>query len=290
MPSRARAVLFGRNPSQYDTFDVEAEAAESLGFDTYQVDLAALLNGNTEHALEAVPKRGGLRLLYRGWMLTEEEYTTLDEALSERGHRLITTPDQYAAALYLPLWYPCLSRYTARSVWTEGTDADEAWRAAQALGPSPWILKDHVKSAKERWEEACFVPAKATREDFARICANLVEERGERFERGLVVRKYLPLKVYGRTPTGPAHLEFRLFFGRGRLLAAEQHHEFDVDTPDFSAFEPLGRRIDSPFFALDVAMLEDGGWAVIEVNDGGVSGLPPGLDPRVLFEPLLGGG
>ncbi|WP_240356097.1 ATP-grasp domain-containing protein [Myxococcus eversor] len=147
-----------------------------------------------------------------------------------------------------------------------------------------------MKSAKERWEEACFVPAGATRADFERTCANLVDERGERFERGLVVRKYLPLKVYGRTPTGPARLEFRLFFGHGRLLAAEPYHEFDVEVPDFTAFEPLGRRIDSPFFSLDVAMLEDGGWAIVEVNDGGVSGLPPGLDPRTLFEPLLGAG
>ncbi|MFY1832056.1 ATP-grasp domain-containing protein [Myxococcus fulvus] len=291
MARTPRALLFGRNPSQHDTFDVEAEAAEALGFDTYQVDLAALLNGNAEQALEAVPRRGSLRLLYRGWMLTEEEYGALDEALSERGHQLTTTPTQYAAALYLPHWYPRLARYTARSIWTEGTVAHEAWsEAVRVLGPPPWLLKDHVKSAKERWEEACYVPAGATLEDFARTCENLVEERGERFERGLVVRKYLPLKVYGRTPTGPAHLEFRLFFGHGRLLAAEPQHEFDVEVPDFSSFEPLGRRIDSPFFSLDVAMLQDGGWAVVEVNDGGVSGLPPGLDPRALFEPLLGTG
>ncbi|MCE9668011.1 ATP-grasp domain-containing protein [Myxococcus stipitatus] len=286
----AHAILFGRNPGQYDTFDVEADAAEALGLDTYQVDLAALLSGQLARALEAVPEHGALRLLYRGWMLTEEEYATLDEALRERGHRLFTSPEQYAAAHYLPNWYPRLAPYTARSVWTEGTDADEAWRAARALGSPPWLIKDHVKSAKERWSEACYVPAGATREDFARICAALVEERGERFERGLVVRRYLPLKVFGRTPTGPAHLEFRLFFGRGRLLAAEPYHEFDVEVPDFTAFEPLGRRVDSPFFTLDVAMLEDGGWAVVEVNDGGVSGLPPGLDPRLLFEALLGAG
>jgi hypothetical protein len=284
---RAHAILFGRNPHQHDTFDVEAEAAEALGVASYQVDLWALLSGNAARALAAVPERGELQLLYRGWMLTEEEYGALDEAVSELGHGLMTTPEQYAAAHYLPNWYPRLAPYTARSVWTAGTDAGEAWEAARVLGPPPWIVKDHVKSAKERWAEACFVPAGATRGDFERICANLVEERGDRFERGLVVRRFLPLKTYGRTPAGPAHLEFRLFFGRGRLLAAEPYHDFDVEVPDFSAFEALGRRIDSGFFTLDVAMLEDGGWAVVEVNDGGVSGLPPGLDPRELFAALL---
>ncbi|NRD68657.1 ATP-grasp domain-containing protein [Corallococcus exiguus] len=282
-----KAVLFGRNPHQPDPFDVEADAAEALGVDTYQADLSALLSGDAARALTGVPERGHLRLLYRGWMLTEEEYTELDEAVRALGHRLVTTPAQYAAAHYLPHWYPRLAGYTARSVWTEGPDAAEAWRLARKLGPAPYILKDHVKSAKERWAEACFVPADATREDFERICQNLLDERGDRFERGFVVRRYLPLKVYGRTPAGPAHLEFRLFFGGGRLIAAEPYHEFDVEVPDFTAFESLGRRIPSPFFALDVAMLEDGGWAVVEVNDGGVSGLPPGLDPRDLFAALL---
>ncbi|MCP3140953.1 ATP-grasp domain-containing protein [Pyxidicoccus xibeiensis] len=287
-PRRTHAILFGRNPHQSDTFDVEADAAEALGVDTYQVDLWTLLNGNAARALAAVPDRGELRLLYRGWMLTEEEYGALDEAVSELGHQLMTTPEQYAAAHYLPNWYPRLAAYTARSVWTEGPDAKEAWHAARAaLGPSPWIVKDHVKSAKERWEEACFVPAGATLDDFERTCANLLEARGDRFERGFVVRRFLPLKAYGRTPSGPAHLEYRLFFGHGRLLAAEPYHEFDVEVPDFTAFEALGRRIDSGFFTLDVAMLEDGGWAVVEVNDGGVSGLPASLDPRDLFAALL---
>ncbi|CAM4519754.1 ATP-grasp domain-containing protein [Corallococcus exiguus] len=282
-----KAVLFGRNPHQPDPFDVEADAAEALGVDTYQADLSALLSGDAARALTGVPERGHLRLLYRGWMLTEEEYTELDEAVRALGHRLVTTPAQYAAAHYLPHWYPRLAGYTARSVWTEEPDTAEAWRLARKLGPPPYILKDHVKSAKERWAEACFVPADTTREDFERICQNLLDERGDRFERGFVVRRYLPLKVYGRTPAGPAHLEFRLFFGGGRLIAAEPYHEFDVEVPDFTAFESLGRRIPSPFFTLDVAMLEDGGWAVVEVNDGGVSGLPPGLDPRDLFAALL---
>ncbi|WP_239014334.1 ATP-grasp domain-containing protein [Archangium violaceum] len=75
---------------------------------------------------------------------------------------------------------------------------------------------------------------------------------------------------------------------RGRLLAAESSHDFDVDVPDFSAFEALARRIDARFFTLDVAMLEEGRWAVVEVNDGGVSGLPASIDPRELFATLLG--
>ena len=164
----------------------------------------------------------------------------------------------------------------------------EAWHAARVLGPPPWIVKDHVKSAKERWAEACFVPAGATREDFERICARLLEERGDRFERGFVVRRFLPFKVWGRTPSGPAHLEFRLFFGErpaagGGVLRMTSTWTFRTSPPS-SRSAGASRRASSPW----TSRCSRGRWAVVEVNDGGVSGLPASIDPRELFAALLG--
>jgi ATP-grasp domain-containing protein len=46
-------------------------------------------------------------------------------------------------------------------------------------------------------------------------------------------------------------------------------------------------RIPARFFPMDVAMLESGQWAVVEVNDGGVSGLPASIEPRALFAASL---
>ena len=76
-----QAIVFGRNPHQPDSFDLEADAAEALGIETYPLDLAALLEDDPERACANLPERGHLRLLYRGWMLTGEEYAALDEAL-----------------------------------------------------------------------------------------------------------------------------------------------------------------------------------------------------------------
>jgi len=147
-------------------------------------------------------------------------------------------------------------------------------------------MKDHVKSAKEQWADACFVPVGATEARFAEMCEALQDARGDRLEGGLVVRRCLQLKTFGMTPEGPAFFEFRLFFARGRLVAAEPYFDFDVDVPDFTAFERLARRFDSPFFTMDLAQLANGDWAVIELNDGGVSMLPASLDPRELFDAL----
>lgn len=280
------ALLFGRASHQPDDREVEAEAAESVGLESYQLELNALLEGNHELALATLP-RESRRFLYRGWMLSEVEYQALEESLLERGHRLIVTSSQYAAAHYLPNWYPKLAGYTSRSVWTEGPDAAEAWALAQSLGPPPWLIKDHVKSAKESWHQACFIPPGASEAQFIASCEQLHAIRGERFERGFVVRRWLPFRTWGQTPSGPAYLEFRLFFARGRLVSAEPYFDAeDVEVPDFTAFERLARRIDSPFFTMDLADLGHETYAVVEVNDGGVSSLPASLDPRELFSRL----
>lgn len=268
-----------------DRMDLEAEAAEELGIGYHSIVLEDVVDGAFERVLDALPRRGR-RLLYRGWMLTEEEYAALHEALLDAGHSLVVSPDEYAAAHYLPNYHPEIESLAVPARWTFGTDLDEAWEAARSLGEGPWILKDHVKSVKERWSTCCFVPKGASREQFIEVCENLIEARGERFERGLVIRPYLPLRCVARTEERPLAYEFRLFFADGRLIASEVYDDVDVVTPDLSRFGSLGSRIDSPFFTVDVAMLESGEWTVVEVGDGGVSTLPPLMDPRDFYRAL----
>jgi hypothetical protein len=83
-------------------------------------------------------------------------------------------------------------------------DIREAWEVALELGPPPWVVKDHVKSVKELWHRACFVPEGATYEDFADVCERLLAARGDRFERGFVVRKYLELATLPWGDTFPS--------------------------------------------------------------------------------------
>lgn len=279
------ALLFGRAPHQRDDFDVEADAAEACSIDAWQLELDALLDDDPDRALATLPARPH-RFLYRGWMLRLDEREQLEQALTDRGHRLLVDVREYEAAHRLPAWYPLLAGYTARSVWTDEPDVDALWELRATLGPGPLVLKDHVKSAKELWREACFVPADCTRAQLGAMCERLIEARGERFEGGFVLRRFLPFRTWGQTPTGPAYQEFRLFFGRHRLLCAAPYFDADLDTPDFSAFERLARRIDSPFFTMDLACLESGDWAIVELNDGGVSMLPASLDPRELLSAL----
>ena len=178
-----------------------------------------------------------------------------------------------------------LGEHTALARWTEGESIREAWEVAQELGPPPWIVKDHVKSAKEEWFRACFVPEGADKGDFRATCERLLELRGDRFERGFVIKKYLELATLrGTTPERRAVTdEHRLVFVFGRLVAHAPYYDVDSMLEDPAQFAFIGDVIDSPFFTADVARLRDGGWTIIELNDGGCSNFPEQLDPREVF-------
>lgn len=281
-------ILFGRPhvPADgEDRFELEALAAEELGIESYAIPLDPVVNGDPERAIRRLPRASDRRWLYRGWMLSEDEYASLFDAIADRGEELVVDPESFAEATYAPNYLPLLGGHSAPARWTESEDIAEAWEVAQELGPPPWIVKDHVKSAKEAWHRACFVPEGATRETFVEICERLVEERGDRFERGFVIKKYLELATLpGWTPEQRRVTdEHRLVFWEGRLVAHAPYLDVDSVLEDPHAFDFLGEALSSPFFTADVARLADGRHTVIEINDGGCSVLPERLDPRDLY-------
>jgi len=174
-------------PKQQINWMEEAEAAEECDFGCHSFDIEKLVDGDAEGALRNLPEGDGRTLVYRGWILQEEEYRSLEDEVSARGYRLLTNTNQYLEALHLPNWHPRVADLTPPAIWTYDTDIDEAWEAAKSLGPPPYIIKDHVKSCKEAWLEACYVPPKARKAKFGEICEQLIDRRGARFEDVLLV-------------------------------------------------------------------------------------------------------
>lgn len=285
-------ILFGRPRSAQeaeDRFELEALAAEELGLESFAIPLDDVVAGEPERALRRLPRPKERCWLYRGWMLSEEEYTALYEAMDDRGERLWVDPESFAEATYAPNYLPLLGERTAPAGWTESESVTEAWEVAQELGPPPWVVKDHVKSAKEAWHRACFVPPGASFEDFAAVCEQLLELRGDRFERGFVIKRYLELaELPGWTPERRRVTdEHRLVFWDGKLIAHAPYYDVESTLENPAQFAGLGRALSSPFFTADVARLASGGYTVLEINDGGCSTLPEQMDPRDLYRALL---
>jgi hypothetical protein len=268
-------------------YEPEVEAARDLGFVCRLMGFEDFLDGREERALQFLPPGECESLLYRGWMFRESEYRRLDAAVRERGYTLFTSPEAYAEAHYLPNHHDRIAPLTAPAAWTDGTDLGIAWQAARSLGDGPWIVKDHVKSAKQKWESACFIPHGADRAAFEEICNNFRNYQGERFERGFVFKQYIPLAQVGWSPYGyPLCEEYRLFFFRHRLLSAAPYHREGQPAEDLPDLEEVARRFRNEFIAIDVARTAAGGWLILEVGDGGVSLLPPRVDPKAFYQGL----
>jgi hypothetical protein len=289
------SVLFGRPRRAEiadDRFEIEVLATEELGIESYALPLDPVVMGDAERAVRHLPRPAGRTWLYRGWMLREEEYAALYDAIYDRDEELVVDPESFAEATYAPNYLPLLGEHTAPARWTESDSIVEAWEVAQALGPPPWVVKDYVKSAKEEWHRACFVPEGADFEDFRAICERLQELRGDGFETGFVVKKYLELATLpGFTPERRRVTdEHRLVFWEGRLVAHAPYYDVDATLDDPTEFAFLGRTLSSPFFTADVARLAKGGWTIIEINDGGSSTFPERLDPREFYGVVVGEG
>lgn len=291
MMSGPLRVLFPQNPLMRKLpeplFEEEFDAARNLGFQCLLFDEEALSSGDTEAALKRVPQGADTPLLYRGWIQTEEVYGQFHRGLLDRGYNLVTSPAQYAEVSFFPNYYPKIRDHSPAAVWTDVPDAFAAWSLSRRLGEGPFVVKDHVKSAKHLWHEACFVPKNAGREQFEHVAENLKREQGASFHRGFVVKQYVPLKRRGDSPREyPQCEEYRLFFWRQRLLVFAHYHRLSEQAPDWAPFVEIAGRFDAPFFSMDVAQTEAGEWIIVDMGAGEVSALPPNLTPERFYAAL----
>jgi hypothetical protein len=284
-------LLFCWNPEMRKlpepSFEPELDAARECGFRCLLFGLDDFLAGDLERAFSGLPPGEGEALLYRGWLCTVGERRRLDVALQDRGYSLFTSPEAYAEAVYLPSYYTKISDHSPPTAWTEGRDLDKAWRAARSLGEGPWIVTDYIKSAKQRWQSACFIPHRADRATFEEICQELLRYRGEHFAGGFVFKQYVPLAQLGEGAFGaPLCEEYRLFFFRHELLAAAPYDRLGGTERDFARYAEVARRFHSELLTIDVARTATGGWLILDVGDGGVSALPPRLTARDFYRAL----
>ena len=272
-------------------YESEFEAAKAVGFNCEVFNLENLREGDIASALRlcSAAQSDHEPIVHRCWMMSDELYSNLYSALAAIGYLPVTSPDQYAEAHYLPNAYRLLEQRTPETRWMTGKNEEEAWMLYQHFADRDSIIKDWVKSAKHRWNEACLIPAHASRERFGEIFKAFVQARGNLFEKGVVLRRYHNLVRLEEDLKGqPVHEEYRMFFWRGKLLAATPSIRGDGPFGLLDDWQEIASRFSNPFITMDVAREESGNWLVIEVGDAGVSGLPYSIETndfyRALFE------
>ncbi|MEZ6139554.1 MAG: ATP-grasp domain-containing protein [Zavarzinella sp.] len=269
-------------------FEAEYDAARAVGFNTLLYSEEMRSSEGPIAACRHFPEGDGSTLLYRGWIYSEQDYLDFYHALGKRGYRLVSSPEQYAEVTYLPNYYPKIRELSPLTVWTETPDTFEAYSCSRKLGNGPFILKDHVKSVKHLWHEACFVPEGIGREGFEEMAARLYREQGKSFHRGFVVKQFVPLSLRGDSPREyPQCEEYRLFFWNSKLLAASHYFNLPALRTEWESISKIAARFTSPFFTMDVAETVQGDWLVVDMGAGECSSIPPSLPAETFYQRLM---
>lgn len=295
-------LLFCADPLQPrridEAYQAEYEAVIRLGMDVSLISFEALTDeADAEAATARVPAAAAPTLgIYRGWMLTTQQYGRLYDALRKCKIMLINSPEQYAHCHLLPQSYHKVESLTPKTLWIAKEDfaLDNLAGLLEPFGANPIIVKDYVKSRKHEWAEACFIPSAADTEAAARVVETFLRRQGESLTGGLVFREFVefvPLTIHPQSGM-PLTREFRLIFLDGEALAVSRYWdsgEYTGEVPPLDKFTAIARTIESRFFTMDVAQTRQGEWMIIELGDAQVAELPPDTDPSAFYAGLFAG-
>lgn len=240
-------LLYPSNPLRRDkpdeAYEEEYAVALQLGFAASLFSFEEFLAGDfrARPSLVSAPT-----LLYRGWMLTPQNYTRLHCAIAGHGAKLLTSAQQYERCHYLPGWYAQLKEFTpVTHFFRESEDVAAQLRARSWTG---CFLKDYVKSLSA--ENGSLIHDLAT---IPAVIEKMRSYRGE-IEGGLCARQIEDFE--------PA--------------TEERHFVFQGKPFSRTGFIPevvqsAAERIDNPFFTVDTVMRRDSVTRIIELGDGQVS-------------------
>jgi hypothetical protein len=223
-------------------------AMQNAGFQISIIALEDLAAGTAK--VRPAPANGS-RVVYRGWMLTPADYTSLVAAVQSTGVEMWTSLDRYLSTHYLPNWYSSIADLTPETRIFD-VDADFE-RELRSLGWERFFIKDYVKSLKTSAGAAIIDDPSA----IAPLVAEMQKFRGT-IEGGLCVRRVEDFNV---------ETERRYFVIAGQVFSAIP----DEIIP--SIVLKCASRISSPFFSIDVIERNNGVLRIVEVGDGQVSGL-----------------
>ena len=219
-------------------------------------------------------------------------YAELEADLACNGSRLVNTHAQHRYVADLRRWYPDLAGLTPRTWFSL---ANFKYDCASRRLAGSFVLKGETNSKKNQWNTHCFA---RTASDVDAVYSRLADD-GYLSDQEIYIREYVPLRQFGVGVRGlPITEEYRFFVLDGKVVGSgyywsqfpetRDEHKLSPDQVDAGFLRDVISRVGSSirFFVVDVARKADGGWLVIELNDGQMSGLSD-VCPSKLYKNML---
>jgi len=116
-----------------EPWDAEYQIAENVGFNVYKFE---------EDTLAIKKDLSNQLIIYRGWMISLEDYKKLSENVESKGGIMFIPVEQFKKANSFSNWYNILQRYTMDSYFIKDFDElDKYFKDGEAF-----FVKDDLKS------------------------------------------------------------------------------------------------------------------------------------------------
>ncbi|MEQ8189022.1 MAG: ATP-grasp domain-containing protein [Candidatus Eremiobacterota bacterium] len=292
-------IIFCSNPLENNKpdfgYEKEYDLAKACNFTIELFDFEELIyNDNPIKAIKNISHSEKKETaIYRGWMLKPHYYEKFYEALKKKNIILFNNPAQYNHCHYFPESYEIIKDFTPFSIWLKKEDLnyDRIYEEIKKFGRKPVIIKDFVKSCKDRWEEACFIHDASDKDHVKKVVDRFLELQGDDLNDGLIFREFVKLQFLSLCSKSamPLSKEFRVFILDGKPLVILNYWDegdYGDIMPDLSGILHVAERIKSRFFTVDIGIKEDGEPVIIETGDGQVAGLPKNADIMYFYKKI----
>lgn len=273
-------ILFPSDYFNRNKIDAELEqeyiAAKKAGFDVMLFDYSSwfesrklVLNRDSDCDL----------ILYRGWMMKPELYCEFEKQLKKVGYYLVVECNAYKRLHEFVHVYPIIRDDTAPMMKFPLHTRIDVKFLQDTFGR--FMVKDYVKSVKGS-DFPVYFDSSIIQSEFDNWMEKFYEYRGDLLTGGICIKKYLDLKKYGRSTN-----EYRAFYYHNELmmLMKSSNQIMEYGKPPVELINKY-KMLDSPFFTIDFAELEDGSWTVIECGDGQVSGITDSSQTELFYKLL----
>lgn len=206
-------------------------------------------------------------------------YQEIEKDLALQGSRLINSYEQHRYIANFE-YYQDIKDLTPETFFDLNEINDYA---------GPFVVKGKTNSRKFDWDNLMFAP---TKRRACEIACELKKDSLMQYQ-DIIYRKFVPLKVLEEGIHGlPFSNEWRFFCLGDEIISfgfywtiSEQVGTLTQEGIDL--VKEVIRRVKGRvnFFVVDVAEKKEGGWVVIEMNDGQMSGLS-GNKAEILYENL----
>lgn len=217
--------------------------------------------------------------IYRGWMMKPEQYDRFYNALMENNIMLVTKPEHYRLMHLFPNVYEAVKEDTAkmkRYPLHKQIDVEQLKKSFQKF-----MVKDYVKSVKGTLFPQ-FFDQEINQEDFDQWMEVFYQYRGKLLTGGICIKEFLNLKYYGVHTN-----EYRVFYINHEAATVSRNSGQGNYTPQppHDLIKKY-KNLDSPYYTIDFAELDNGAWKIIEAGDGEVSGLSENQNYEQYFRTL----